>query len=134
MYLEKRDEVQEGIVAGVLGMDPDGPLHHRVLPHEHDRVAPQTPPDVLELVRADVVRGHDQDLAVLVQEVAQLRVVRDLLVRLRQFPHYFLRSFLPNVDTSPKRNRAKRKCETKLRAKTKREGSVKADSDDLPSL
>lgn len=70
-------------------MDPDGTLHHGVLAHEHHGVATQTLANVLELVGSDVVGRHNQDLAVLVQQLAQLPIVRDLLVGLREFSHDF---------------------------------------------
>lgn len=64
-------------------MDTDGALHHGVLAHEDDGVTTETLPDVLELVGSDIVCGDDQHLRVVVQELAKLRVVRDLLVGLR---------------------------------------------------
>ena len=38
-YDKERNEVEEGIVASVIGMDPDRPLHHGVFTHENHRVA-----------------------------------------------------------------------------------------------
>lgn len=70
-------------------MDPDGALHHGVLAHEHNGVATQTLTNVLELSGSDVVGRHQEDLGVLVQQLAQLAIVRDLLVGLRKFSHYF---------------------------------------------
>jgi hypothetical protein len=55
-YHKERDELQEGVIAGLLGVRAHGPLHHGVLPHEHHRVGAQPTPDVLQLLGADIVR------------------------------------------------------------------------------
>lgn len=65
-------------------MDLDAASDEGVLPHEDDGVAPEPLANVLELVRADVVRRGDEHLVVLIEELAQLLVVRDLLLRLRE--------------------------------------------------
>ncbi|KAM1063977.1 hypothetical protein FF1_028057 [Malus domestica] len=66
-------------------MDPDRPFHHRVLPLQNDGVSAQPLVDVLELLGADVVRGDNEDLAILVEEGAELGIVGDLLVGLVGF-------------------------------------------------
>ena len=38
-YDKERNEIEEGIVASVISMDPDRPLHHGVFTHENHRVA-----------------------------------------------------------------------------------------------
>lgn len=63
-YHKERDEIEIGLVSGLLGMETNGSLHHGVLPHEDDRIATQTLSNVLQLVRSDVVSCRDQDLTV----------------------------------------------------------------------
>ena len=41
-YDKERNEIEEGIVASVLGMDPDRPLHHGFFTHENNWVAMYT--------------------------------------------------------------------------------------------
>ena len=79
-YDKERIEIEEGIVASVLGTDPDRPLQHGVFTHENHRVATQTLANTLQLGGSDVVGRHNKDLVVLVQQLAQLGVVCDLLL------------------------------------------------------
>jgi hypothetical protein len=79
---EQVHERVKGVVAGLLGVDLDAAPDERVLAHEHHRVAPEAPADVLELLGADVVGEGDEHLGVLIEQAAQLLVVRDLLLRL----------------------------------------------------
>jgi hypothetical protein len=68
--------------AGLLGVHLDAAPDERVLAHEHDGVAPQPAADVLELLGADVVGDSDEHLGVLIEKLAELLVVRDLLLGL----------------------------------------------------
>jgi hypothetical protein len=63
-------------------MHLDAAPDERVLAHEHDGVTPQPAADVLELLGADIVGDGDEHLGVLIEKLAQLLVVRDLLLRL----------------------------------------------------
>ena len=66
-------------------MKPDGALHHGVFTHENHRISTQTLANVLQLVGSDIVGGSDQNLGVLVEKLAQLLIVSDLLVGLGGF-------------------------------------------------
>ena len=76
---EEVHERVEGLVPRLLGVDLDASPDERVLPHENDGVAPEAPADVQELLGADIVGEGDEHLGVLIQQGAQLLVVRDLL-------------------------------------------------------
>lgn len=79
---KQRNDVEYGVVAGLLSVDADGSLHHGVLPHQNHGIASQTLPDVLELSRTDVVGERHQNLSVLIDELAEPLIVGDLLVAL----------------------------------------------------
>ncbi|CAK9179264.1 unnamed protein product [Ilex paraguariensis] len=81
----QRNKVEVGLVAGLLRMDPDGPLHHSIFPHQHDRVSTKSLPNILQLVRSDIVGRGDEDLGVLIKKLAQLLIISDLLFGLRCF-------------------------------------------------
>lgn len=84
-YNKQRNEAENRRVAGFLRVDPDRSFHHSVLTHENDGIAPQTLPNVLELVRSDVISRHHQHLRVFIQQLAELLVVIQLLLCLGQF-------------------------------------------------
>lgn len=94
-YDEERNEIEVGLVPCLLGMQADRSLHHGVLPHQDDGIAAEALPDVLELIRSDVIGGGDQDLAVLIEKLAKLLVVGDLLLGLRCLHSHLL----PNYKT-----------------------------------
>lgn len=70
------------VVARPLGVRRDAAADEGVLPHEHHRLAAEAPADLRELAGADVVRRRHEHPGVLVEELAQLLVVRVLLVGL----------------------------------------------------
>jgi hypothetical protein len=84
----------KGVVTGLLGVHLDATPDERVLPHEHHRVAPEAPADVLELLGTDVVGQGDEHLGVLIEQAAQLLVVRDLLLRLSPLDRHRCRGTL----------------------------------------
>jgi hypothetical protein len=67
VYLKERDKVKESFVSSFFRMDPNRPLHHGILSHEHHRVTSKTPPDILQLGRPNIISCCNQDLAVLIQ-------------------------------------------------------------------
>ena len=70
------------VVARLLDVVAHALLHERVLAHEHDRVkSAQRHADVGELLRADIVRVHEEGLRVLGQNLVDLLGVGNLLVR-----------------------------------------------------
>jgi hypothetical protein len=79
---EQVHERVEGVVPSLVSVGLDAAPDERVLPHEHHGVAPQPAADVLELLGADVVGEGDEHLGVLIEQAAQLAVVRLLLFRL----------------------------------------------------
>lgn len=87
-YDEKGEQVEEVLVAGLLGVEANAAADEGVLAHEDDGVAAEALADVLELVGADIVGGGNEDLPVLFQQRAQLLVVADLLLRLRELHHH----------------------------------------------
>lgn len=84
-YHEKRNEIEESRVSSLLSMKPNGTLHHGILTHQNNRISTQTLANVLQLVGSNIVSGSDQNLTVLIQKLAQLLVVCDLLVGLGWF-------------------------------------------------
>ncbi len=81
-YDEEGHELEELLVAGVVGVHLDAAADEGVLPHEDDGVAPEALADLLQLVGPDVVGDGDEHLGVLVEKLAELLVVRHLLLRL----------------------------------------------------
>ena len=79
-------------------MHPNRALHHGVLAHEDNRVTTQTPSDVLELVGSDVVGVDDEDLGVLLEVLAELGIVSDLLLGLGRFHRHCRRSLVSFVN------------------------------------
>lgn len=63
------------------------PLHHGVLPHKNYGVTAQSLTDILELIRADVIGGDDENLAIVLEQLAELGVVVDLLLGLGELAH-----------------------------------------------
>lgn len=63
------------------------PLHHGVLPHKNYRVTTETLADILELIRADVIGGDDENLAIVLEQLAELGVVVNLLLSLGELAH-----------------------------------------------
>lgn len=78
-----------GVVSSLLSTKLNGALHHGVLPHENHRVATQTFPYALELRRANVFGGHDQNLGILAQKTPELLVVQGFLLGPRGFHGHF---------------------------------------------
>lgn len=81
-YNKERDEVENGLVSSVLSMNSDTSLHHGILTHENHRITAQTSPDVLKLVRPHVVGYRHQNLRILIEQLAKLVIISDLLVGL----------------------------------------------------
>lgn len=69
-------DVGEKFLQGGVTLDvtADRLSHHRVLSHEHDRVATERHTDLLHLLRADIVRTHNKALGIVVQKLLQRRM------------------------------------------------------------
>lgn len=79
---ETRNEGENSRVAGLLSMDADRALHHGVLAHEDNGITTEALADVLELLRPHIVGADHQYLRVRIQQLADLGVISDLLLRL----------------------------------------------------
>ena len=99
-----------GVVSSLLSTKLNGALHHGVLPHENHRVATQTFPYALELRRANVFGGHDQNLGILAQKTPELLVVQGFLLGPRGFHGHFFNGWQREKKKKKKLNRRKGFC------------------------
>ena len=61
--------------------------HHSILAHQDDTLASKTVPNLVHLLRANIVHGHDEDGLVLLEQAFQLIEVSGLGAGLA--PHVF---------------------------------------------
>lgn len=104
-------------------------LHHGVFPHKNDGISTQTLANILQLIGSNIVRGNDQNLGVLVEKIAQLLIVSDLLFSLGGFDRHWWRYKDFQMDKKKTKNpRAKSRAKTRLREFCQGGGRKKAVS------